>query len=293
MIYNYERLGLMPPPSKTEGGTRIYGVPDLDLLVLIKTLQRELGGSLDETRAALAHAEDPTEIQRNKKKLRKFILEQKHRSRIGNKKSVESKEARKRTMINAALDLFEMKGYHRTTIADITSRSGTSHGAFYLYFNDKNALIGEIVNTVMEATWKTVESIEPRGDSSMGKVLAMVESFFQIDQRYQRMSHIFAQGAGRRARAYDKRVENVYRKVSSPFIKAIEEGIRRGEFHCTDTKRAAFEIISLVELFRYRTIFKERFVFENFGPDLEGFQEGRQWELLKTLIQHILEIDPI
>jgi AcrR family transcriptional regulator len=292
MIYNYERLGLMAPPRKTDGGTRLYTDRDLERLVLIKRLQREFGGSLDETKTALASVEDPLVFERDKGKLKEFLLQQKQSRKITRKKFVESKEARKRAMVNAALDLFEKKGYHRTTIADITSRSGTSHGTFYLYFRDKNALIGEIVETVMEATWKAVEGAKPKGTSSMGKVLGMVESFFQIDKRYQRMSHIFAQGASRQARAYDKRVESVYRKVSSPFIKAIEEGIRHGEFRCKDAKRAAFEIISLVELFRYRTIFKERFVFEKFGPDLEGFQEGRQMELLETLIEKTLDPAP-
>jgi AcrR family transcriptional regulator len=289
MIYNYERLGLMGPPRKTEGGTRLYGDPDLDRLVLIKRLQREFGGSLDETKEALASVEDPTEFERDKSKLRKFIQEQKHSRKISKKKFVESKEARKQAMINAALDLFEKKGYHRTTIADITSRSGTSHGTFYLYFRDKNALIQEIVDTVMEATWRAVESIESRGDSSIEKVLAMVESFFQIDKRYQRMSHIFAQGASRNARTYDKKVERVYGRVSAPFIEEIAKGMRSGEFRCKDAKRAAFEVISLVELFRYRSIFNERFTFEKFGPELEGFQEGRQMELLKNLIKDILD----
>ena len=145
MIYNYERLGLMGPPRKTEGGTRLYSDRALDRLVLIKRLQREFGGSLDETKDALASVEDPSEFERDKSKLRQFILEQKRSRKISKKKFVESKEARKSTMINAALDLFEKKGYHRTTIADITSRSGTSHGTFYLYFKDKNALIQEIV----------------------------------------------------------------------------------------------------------------------------------------------------
>jgi hypothetical protein len=40
MIYNYERLGLMATPRKTDGGTRLYTDRDLDRLVLIKRLQR-------------------------------------------------------------------------------------------------------------------------------------------------------------------------------------------------------------------------------------------------------------
>ncbi len=123
MIYNYERLGLMGPPRKTEGGTRLYSDRALDRLVLIKRLQREFGGSLDETKDALASVEDPSEFERDKSKLRQFILEQKRSRKISKKKVVESKEGRKRTVNNAALDLVEKKGYHRSGIADIASRA--------------------------------------------------------------------------------------------------------------------------------------------------------------------------
>ena len=288
MIYNYERLGLMASPRKSEGGTRLYSERDLDRLVLVKKLQRELGGSLDETRVALDRVKDPGEIQKDKGRLLRFIADHKNRRNVSNKRFVESKAARKSTMIDAALDLFEKKGYHGTTIADITSRSGASHGTFYLYFKDKDALIREIVETVMETTWKAVEESRFQGNTPREDVLLMVESFFQIDKRYQRMAHIFAQGAGRDARAYDKQVEKVYRRVSAPFIEAITKGMSSEEFRCASAPRAAFEIISLVELFRYRSIFKERFVFEKFGPDLEGFQEDRKMELLRSLIEGIL-----
>jgi len=68
-------------------------------------------------------------------------------------------------------------------------------------------------------------------------------------------------------------------KIATHFIEEITKGIKTGEFYCTDAKKVTFEIISIVELFWYRSIFKERFVFEKFGPDLEGFQEGRQRDL--------------
>ncbi len=288
MIYHYERLQIMGSPRKTEGGTRLYNDRDLDRLVLLKRLQKEFGGSLSEVKTSMAAVKDSGELLKSKKKLKQFILEQKQKRKIHKKKFVESGEARKSVMINAALALFEKKGYHRTTIGDITSASGTSHGTFYLYFKDKNTLLQEIVETVMEATWKAVEKARSNGDSSKENLFSMVDSFFQIDKRHQRMAHVFVQGAIR-YNAYKKRVENVYRKVSSPFIEVIEKGMGSGEFRCVDAKKAAFEIISLVELFRYRAIFKERFVFEKFGPGLEGFQEGRQTDLLKNLIQEILD----
>ena len=47
-IRYYERIGLMPDPTRTEGGHRMYGTRDLKRLVFIRR-GRGLGFSLDES----------------------------------------------------------------------------------------------------------------------------------------------------------------------------------------------------------------------------------------------------
>jgi AcrR family transcriptional regulator len=48
-------------------------------------------------------------------------------------------EVRQR-IINAAVEVFAEKGYHRATIADVVQRSGLSVGAIYTHFKGKDAL---------------------------------------------------------------------------------------------------------------------------------------------------------
>jgi DNA-binding transcriptional MerR regulator len=52
-IRYYEDIGVLPAPERTEAGYRIYGEPDADRLLFIKTAQR-LGITLDEIREILA-----------------------------------------------------------------------------------------------------------------------------------------------------------------------------------------------------------------------------------------------
>ena len=52
----YERIGIVPKPSRTEGGRRIYTAAHEQRLTFIRR-SRELGFSLDEVRALLALAE--------------------------------------------------------------------------------------------------------------------------------------------------------------------------------------------------------------------------------------------
>ena len=51
-IRYYERIGLLPPPPRSPGGTRLYGVTQLKRLTFIRR-SRELGFSLEEVRELL------------------------------------------------------------------------------------------------------------------------------------------------------------------------------------------------------------------------------------------------
>jgi MerR family mercuric resistance operon transcriptional regulator len=51
-IRYYEKIGMLPPPPRTEGGRRMYGGLQTRMLAFIRRA-RELGFSLDEIRALL------------------------------------------------------------------------------------------------------------------------------------------------------------------------------------------------------------------------------------------------
>lgn len=57
-IRYYEQIGLMPEPSRTEGGQRRYGEADLDRLSFVRHA-RQLGFPLDAIRELLDLADNP------------------------------------------------------------------------------------------------------------------------------------------------------------------------------------------------------------------------------------------
>ncbi len=56
-----------------------------------------------------------------------------------------NKKNSKEKILHAATQLFGRKGYHATTIEDVTRRSGISRGALYWHFKGKSELLGEVV----------------------------------------------------------------------------------------------------------------------------------------------------
>jgi AcrR family transcriptional regulator len=59
----------------------------------------------------------------------------------------------------AARKLFAERGFHGTTLADITSAAGKSTAAFYRYFNDKEDLLAALAESFLH------DMVEPTGQS--------------------------------------------------------------------------------------------------------------------------------
>ncbi len=54
-------------------------------------------------------------------------------------------EATRQRLLDAAEALFGQRGFHDTSIVDITRGAGVGHGTFYLYFNGKEEIFRELV----------------------------------------------------------------------------------------------------------------------------------------------------
>src|ERR1700758_4636281 len=53
-------------------------------------------------------------------------------------------------IIDAAIDVFAESGYHECGVADIAKRVGIGHSTFYRHFENKRAILDEVINTVIE-----------------------------------------------------------------------------------------------------------------------------------------------
>ena len=62
----------------------------------------------------------------------------------------EPKEARKRQIIQATLDMFVERGYYGTKTSQISKRAGISEGLLFHYFPTKEMLLEELINIGLE-----------------------------------------------------------------------------------------------------------------------------------------------
>lgn len=158
---------------------------------------------------------------------------------------------KRRELVDAAIygeavKLFYKKGYTNTSLQDIADALELSRPALYHYINSKEEILARFVEdfTISKAQEHTKVIANP--DLSPRQKLAhMVSSTAR--QIAERPLHFRILDRCEPDLAPDdmKRQREAKRVVRDAFVAVLTEGVKSGDFHCTDIDRAAFTLIGM------------------------------------------------
>jgi AcrR family transcriptional regulator len=91
-------------------------------------------------------------------------------------------EARREKLLAAALEVMSRKGFHQTSIADISARARVSRAAVYQYFRDKRDVLAAIAASVEQLITGAVDAWAPLPGAPPGAPGTAPEPRALIDQ---------------------------------------------------------------------------------------------------------------
>jgi AcrR family transcriptional regulator len=71
------------------------------------------------------------------------------------------KAERRAHILLAARDVFAKRGYHQATVEDIVAEAGVARGTFYLYFEDKRAVLADLIDRFSSRITMAIMRIDP------------------------------------------------------------------------------------------------------------------------------------
>jgi AcrR family transcriptional regulator len=80
----------------------------------------------------------------------------------------------------AAKNLFSIHGYSETTIDDIITAAGVTKGAFYHYFKSKDAICGEIIDS-MQNEYQSLFEMLPKETNPLEKLKALIKRLLELN----------------------------------------------------------------------------------------------------------------
>ncbi|WP_461829779.1 TetR/AcrR family transcriptional regulator, partial [Aquifex sp.] len=126
-------------------------------------------------------------------------------------------QSTRQRLLEAGKKLFAQKGYHKTTIEDITKEAGVSHGTFYVYFKSKKEFFLELLKQIRELILSTLNT----GIKEKSSEKFFLDSFKELLKEKEIIKIFFFE-----AMCSDKDFINFYFESKRLFIEKIEEFLR-------------------------------------------------------------------
>jgi len=196
-------------------------------------------------------------------------------------------------IVDAAYELFGLKGYEHTSVAEIIEKAGASKGGFYHHFKSKE----EILETI---TFNYIDMIRVQYDGILAdRTLTVIEKFVESYYRLNAMKVESVKDWDKIRNLYTfkdnhillKKMGEAFEKETARYFKAlIEQGNKLGVFDVTSPKALAAlwarEVIRFQQMTRY-VLFRKNLTEEDYFETLVFNEQliNHQLGLEKNTIQ--------
>lgn len=104
-------------------------------------------------------------------------------------------EIRKEQILKAARAVLAEKGFSQMRVSEVVEKAGLSQGSFYLHFPSKEAVVAELVHSmILDATALVEEATSPDQDME-ASLRATLTSYYKVCFRYRDVLEATAGGA--------------------------------------------------------------------------------------------------
>ncbi|MBA4601905.1 TetR/AcrR family transcriptional regulator [Thermoactinomyces mirandus] len=152
---------------------------------------------------------------------------------------------RREEILKVAGRLFSKKGYHGTTIRDISDACGILSGSLYTHIKTKEDLLYEITDRGAECFLRSIRSIMESDISATEKLRQAVRAHMRVIEANLEAATVFFQEWKSLSEKRFARIQAKRDQYETMWKEILEQGIRQGEFRDTDEKFARLLLLAV------------------------------------------------
>ena len=167
-------------------------------------------------------------------------------------------------LLNAAVRVFDRKGYAAASVREVAEMAGVTKPAVYYHFGSKEGLLLAILHQAERQLTHTLEQAALRPGSARERIVALCEDIYALFGQHvplARVAHAVFLGPPDGAPPFDVTVFEV--KFRRTIERMVEAGIASGEFLPVATEDVALGVMAMLELCNERQLHP---AFEPVGP---------------------------
>jgi len=139
-----------------------------------------------------------------------------------------SKAATRDRILQAALSTFAEKGYHRALVDDIVRASGTSKGAVYHHFPNKEALFLALVDDLAARLAAAVSAAIARSHGGVAKVEAALRAGLDTFASHRELARLLLLEAAGLGPTYQAKRAEVHDRFAALIQAYLDEAVAEG-----------------------------------------------------------------
>ena len=157
-----------------------------------------------------------------------------------------SKVATRDRILQAALQVFAQKGYHRASVDDIVHASGTSKGAVYHHFPNKEALFLALVDEFAGRLAAAIAEAIGSAHGALGKVEAALRAGLTTFAHHAELARILLLESVSLGPAYEAKRAEVHGRFAALVQGYLDEAVAEGAIAPIDTRVATLAWLGAV-----------------------------------------------
>lgn len=150
---------------------------------------------------------------------------------------------KKEELLTAALTLFRKKGVDNTTVSDIVKEAHVAQGTFYNYFQSKDDIFADVLETETKQTIDEMRKTVKRDDiDSVEKLKLMVRQDFMMNRQNDSLFDMLHEP--RYAYAHQKYIVGRIQNLKPIYAELIRQSVNSGFFNTSYPDEAALLLLT-------------------------------------------------
>ena len=242
----YMSQGLLPRPQKAKPNVAFYDDAFLKRLLIIKKMRNE-DLSVNSIKVILdKYAFDKvTEWEDFKKKAKKKdIRDLEEEERLA---TLSGEQRRTDAILDAAFEVFSVRGYHNSTVDDIAQQAGVSKGTCYQYFSGKEEIFLATMDRTMDKLFAEAEAAAAGQNNALARMgfkgLTFVSRFKELQFLF---FGLYTEVLGGNEKLRVKASE-LFDKVASFIAKDIDIGMEQKIFRKVNPMNIGYAMLGIAQ----------------------------------------------
>lgn len=153
-------------------------------------------------------------------------------------------------LVEAAEVVFGEKGFERASISDITREAGVALGTFYVYFEDKQALLVEVVDGLGARLRARLAAAIQGLDDRLEVEREGFRAFFDFVSEHRLLYRVV-----RQAEFVDEECfRRYYRSFAVPYARALQDAQAKGQVRPIDAEALAYCLMGIADFLGMRYV---------------------------------------